>query len=186
MIGVKEIMVGNTSVIIMMGDITSQSTDALVNAANPGLMGGGGVDGAIHRAGGPSIKDECKGIIARIGRLKTGNAVITGGGNLKAKYVIHTVGPIWNGGKSGEPALLASAYVESLKLATAYKLKSIAFPSISTGAYGYPLAEAATIALQATINYLKENQTPLLEIYFVLYDSNAFNTYSEKLDLIKI
>lgn len=183
---VHELKVGDCRVIMKTGDITSQDTDAVVNAANPGLMGGGGVDGAIHRAGGPAIKDECREIIARIGRLETGKAVITGGGKLKAKYVIHTVGPIWSGGKSGESGLLASAYIESLKLATAYKLKSISFPSISTGAYGYPLMEAASIALQSTVNYLKENRTPLHEIYFVLFGSDAFNAYSEKLDQIKI
>ncbi|MEM1726681.1 MAG: O-acetyl-ADP-ribose deacetylase, partial [Candidatus Bathyarchaeia archaeon] len=124
-------------------------TDAIVNAANPSLMGGGGVDGAIHRKGGPKILEECKRIRATEypDGLPTGKAVITTGGNLKAKYVIHTVGPVWRGGKSGEAELLAEAYRNSLKLAVSKGIKTIAFPSISTGAYGYPIDEASRIAL---------------------------------------
>src|SRR5512136_2326882 len=120
---------------LLQGDITGQETDAIVNAANSSLMGGGGVDGAIHRAGGPVILEECKQIVARQGRLPTGKAVITTAGNMKGRHVIHTVGPVWHGGNQGEPALLASAYRESLKLAAENKLASISFPSISTGAY---------------------------------------------------
>src|SRR4030043_444356 len=123
--------VNQSKLSIIQGDITRQATDAIVNAANSSLMGGGGVDGAIHRAGGSAILNECRQIVSRIGRLDTGKAVITTGGDLEAKYVIHTVGPVWHGGNRGEAELLASAYRESLKLATDYKLKSISFPSIS-------------------------------------------------------
>ena len=129
--------VNQTTVGLVLGDITTQATDAIVNAANSSLTGGGGVDGAIHRAGGPAILKECKQIIDHQDRLPTGRAVITTGGRLKAKFVIHTVGPVWNGGGAHEAELLASAYRESLVLATENNLTSIAFPSISTGAYGY-------------------------------------------------
>src|SRR3972149_6346915 len=135
----------NKSVLeLIEGDITEQETDAIVNAANSSLLGGGGVDGAIHRAGGPKILEECR----KLGGCPTGEARITPGGNLTAKYVIHTVGPIDSGGGGGEAELLANAYKNSLDLASQYKLKSVAFPSISTGAYGYPLNEAAIIALK--------------------------------------
>ena len=178
---VNETMVGGTKVLLIQGDITRQATEAIVNAANSGLMGGGGVDGAIHRAGGPAILDECRRIISRIGRLDTGKAVITTGGNLKAKYVIHTVGPVWRGGNRGEADLLASAYRESLKLATDRKLKSISFPSISTGIYGYPVAEAAKVALDAVIAFLRDELNSLEKVYFVLYDSKTYKAYSAKL-----
>ncbi len=178
----KDIMAGKTKLCLLQGDITAQDTDAIVNAANSGLMGGGGVDGSIHRAGGPKILEECRKIISRIGRLDTGKAVITTGGNLKAKYVIHTVGPVWRGGNAKEQDLLASAYTESLRLATAYKLKSIAFPSISTGAYGYPLPEAASVALRAVVKYLHSNNTTLETVCFVLFDSVAFNVYGKILE----
>jgi len=178
---VNEITVGKTKVVLIQGDITRQATEAIVNAANSGLMGGGGVDGAIHRAGGPAILDECRRIISRIGRLDTGEAVITTGGNLKAKYVIHTVGPVWWGGNRGEAELLASAYRESLKLAAGHKLKSISFPSISTGIYGYPVAEAAKVALDAVIAFSRDESNSLEKVYFVLYDSKTFNAYRAKL-----
>jgi len=129
-----EVTVNQAKLRAIAGDITRQATDAIVNAANSGLMGGGGVDGAIHRAGGPAILEECKQIVARQGRLPTGQAVITTGGNLRAKYVIHTVGPVWHDGNRGEPELLAGAYRESLKLAAGNGLNSVAFPSISTEA----------------------------------------------------
>jgi len=139
------------------------------------------VDGAIHRAGGPAILEECKQIVARQGRLPTGKAVITAGGNLKAKYVIHTVGPIWHGGNRGEPELLASAYRESLKLAAGRNLKSVSFPSISTGAYGYPVDEAARVALGAVISFLKEQPTSIKEVVFVLFDSGTLTSYTSAL-----
>ncbi len=183
---VSEIAVGKTKLSLIQGDITRQTTDAIVNAANSSLMGWGGVDGAIHRAGGPAILNECRQIISRIGRLDTGKAVITTGGNLQAKYVIHTVGPVWHGGSRGEAELLASAYRESLKLATERKLKSVSFPSISTGAYGYPVAEAAKAALDAVNAFLCNEPTSLEEVFFVLYDSRTYQVYSTKLAEITV
>ncbi len=172
-----EVMVKQTRLSLAQGDITRQNTDAIVNAANSGLMGGGGVDGAIHRAGGPAILEECKQIVARQGRLPTGRAVITTGGNLKAKYVIHTVGPVWHGGGQGEPELLPSAYRESLKLASQRNLTSVSFPSISTGAYGYPVADAARVALKTVLTFLQNEITSLKEVVFVLYDARTYETY---------
>ncbi len=169
---------------IIQGDITQQDTDAIVNAANSGLMGGGGVDGAIHRAGGTAILEECKRIVARQGRLPAGKAVITSGGRLKARYVIHTVGPVWHGGNKGEAELLKSAYRESLKLATEHNLSSISFPSISTGAYGYPVDEASSVALRAVSKLLRGQSTSLQEVAFVLFDVMTFKTYSDALSEI--
>ncbi len=165
---------------IIQGDITRQATDAIVNAANSGLMGGGGVDGAIHRAGGPAILEECKIIVARHVELPTGEAVITTAGNMKARHVIHTVGPIWNGGSQGEAALLASAYRESLKIAAENKLTSISFPSISTGAYGYPADKAARVALKEVISFLTE-VTSIKEVVFVLFDTRTYEIYADTL-----
>lgn len=176
-----EVSINRAKLSIIRGDITRQATDAIVNAANSGLMGGGGVDGAIHRAGGPAILEECKQVVSRQGRLPTGKAVITTGGNLKAKFVIHTVGPVWHGGSKGEPELLASAYRESLKVATENNLSSISFPSISTGAYGYPVAEAAKVAMNTVVSFLKEGVTSIKEIVFVLFDSTTFYAYSSAL-----
>ena len=175
------IMVNRAKLSIIKGDITQQATDAIVNAANSSLMGGGGVDGAIHRAGGPAILKECQQIVAKQGRLPAGKAVITTGGNLKARHVIHTVGPIWHGGSKGEVELLESAYQESLKLATENHLASISFPSISTGAYGYPVEKAAEVALGAVISFLRQRVTSIREVVFVLFDSQTFETYSSAL-----
>lgn len=180
----REVIVYQAKLAIIQGDITKQATDAIVNAANPGLMGGGGVDGAIHRAGGPAILEECKQIVAKQGRLPTGKAVITTGGNLKAKYVIHTVGPIWRGGSKGEAALLESAYRESLKLAAEQKLTSVAFPSISTGVYGYPVSEAARVAIRTVASFLRGPVTPLKEVVFVLFDPVTYQAYSSALEEI--
>jgi O-acetyl-ADP-ribose deacetylase (regulator of RNase III) len=143
--------IGDATLSLVKGDITQQDTDAIVNAANSGLRGGGGVDGAIHRAGGPAIMEECR----RIGGCETGDAVITGGGNLKAGFVIHAVGPRWAGGERGEAELLASAYRRSLERADQEGLASVSFPSISTGAYGYPVASAAAVALKTVRDYLE-------------------------------
>jgi O-acetyl-ADP-ribose deacetylase (regulator of RNase III) len=176
-----ETTINQTRLSLIQGDITRQVTDAIVNAANSSLMGGGGVDGAIHHAGGPAILEECKQIVARQGRLPTGKAVITTGGNLKAKYVIHTVGPVWHGGNRGEPELLASAYRESLKLAAGRNLRSVFFPSISTGAYGYPVDKAARVALGAVISFLKEQPTSVKEVVFVLFDSGTLTSYTSAL-----
>jgi O-acetyl-ADP-ribose deacetylase (regulator of RNase III) len=176
-----EVRINQARLSVIQGDITMQVTDAIVNAANSSLMGGGGVDGAIHRAGGPAILEECKQIVARQGRLPTGKAVITTGGSLKAKFVIHTVGPIWHGGNKGEPELLASAYQESLKVAAENNLSSISFPSISTGAYGYPVAEAAKVAIKTVKTFLEERRTSIKEVVFVLFDSVTFENYSSRL-----
>jgi O-acetyl-ADP-ribose deacetylase (regulator of RNase III) len=183
--GVKELervdtMINKTKLILTQGDITKQTTEAIVNAANSSLMGGGGVDGAIHRAGGPAILEGCKEIVSKQGKLPTGKAVITTGGNLKAKYVIHTVGPVWQGGHRGEPELLASAYRESLKLAVANNVQSISFPSISTGAYGYPVEQAAEVALQTVVDFLHE-EMPLNEVVFVLFDARTHQVYEKTL-----
>ncbi len=176
-----EAKVNKTKVSVIQGDITKQATEAMVNAANPSLMGGGGVDGAIHRVGGPAILEQCKKIVARQGRLPTGRAAITTGGNLKAQYVIHTVGPIWHGGSGNEAELLRSAYYECLKLASDNKLGSISFPSISTGAYGYPVDQAAEIAVSIVVSFLREQATSLKEVVFVLFDSRTYQSYCSAL-----
>ena len=177
----NELVVGNIKIALVQGDITRQRTDAIVNAANSSLLGGGGVDGAIHSVGGPSILEECKKIVSRIGKLEPGQAVITSGGNLKAKYIIHTVGPIWHGVNYSVSDILSSAYRESLKLAIAYKLKSISFPSISTGAYRYPVDEAAMLAVRTVMDFLRTNNTPLEQVVFVLYDAATYRAYSTAL-----
>jgi O-acetyl-ADP-ribose deacetylase (regulator of RNase III) len=173
--------VGNAIVRLVRGDITEMETEAIVNAANSSLMGGGGVDGAIHRRGGPQILEECKRIRATEWPqgLPTGRAVITSGGNLKARYVIHTVGPIWRGGNRGESELLAQAYQNSLRLAVAKGLKTVAFPSISTGAYGYPIEDACRVALEAVKEFL-EKEDNLDEVIFALFSESAFEVYADK------
>jgi O-acetyl-ADP-ribose deacetylase (regulator of RNase III) len=177
----NEFKVGKATVRLVKGDITDMATDAIVNAANSRLMGGGGVDGAIHRKGGPQILEECKKIRATEWPqgLPTGKAVITGAGNLKTKHVIHTVGPVWRGGSRGEPELLAQAYQNSLRLAVAEGLKSVAFPSISTGAYGYPVAKACYVALNAVKEFL-EKEDNLDEVVFVLFSERALEVYADK------
>ncbi len=157
---------------LVQGDITHEETDGIVNAANSGLRGGGGVDGAIHRAGGPAILEECR----KIGGCPTGQAVITTGGRLKARHVIHTVGPVYRDGQHGEPELLASAYRNSLALAREHGLKSVAFPSISTGIYGYPVSEAARIAL-GVVQECSKDPGFLELIRFVLFDEVTFRAY---------
>jgi O-acetyl-ADP-ribose deacetylase (regulator of RNase III) len=170
--------VGRTRIRLVQGDITEVYADAIVNAANSSLMGGGGVDGAIHRKGGSRILEECKRIRATEwpNGLPTGKAVITGGGQLKAKHVIHTVGPVWHGGSRGEPGLLADAYRNSLRLAVSNKLRTVAFPSISTGAYGYPIEEASCIALK-TVKQFLESEDKLEEVMFVLFAKFDFGVY---------
>jgi O-acetyl-ADP-ribose deacetylase len=176
--------VNRAELAIIQGDITRQATDAIVNAANSTLMGGGGVDGAIHHAGGPAILEECQQIVASHGRLPTGEAVITTAGNMPAKHVIHTVGPVWHGGGRGEGGLLASAYRNSLALAAAERLASVSFPSISTGAYGYPVDEAARIALKEVVAFLGK-ETPVKKVVFVLFDSHTYDAYTAALKEIK-
>ena len=167
----------NTLVKLELADITTLSVDAVVNAANSSLMGGAGVDGAIHFAGGPGILHECKQIIKKIGRLAPGQAVITTGGNLPARFVIHTVGPIWYGGKSGEPETLASAYRESLKVADREELERDAFPSIFTVAYGYPILQASEIALTAIRDYIQSNPTKIELIIFAFFSHLDMGAY---------
>lgn len=151
-------------------------TDAIVNAANSSLLGGGGVDGAIHRAGGPAILEACMAIRNKQGGCPTGEAVITTGGNLPARYVIHTVGPVWQGGRNGEDKLLSNAYYNSLRLAVEHRLKTIAFPNISTGIYGFPKKEAAQVALQTVQAFLEQDQS-LEAVYFVCFDEENYSIY---------
>jgi O-acetyl-ADP-ribose deacetylase len=160
------------------GDITRETCDAIVNAANSSLMGGGGVDGAIHRAGGPEILEACRTIVGRQGRLPAGQAVATPGGRLAAKFVIHTVGPIWNGGSYNEPATLASCHAESIRVADELHLRTIAFPAISTGIYGYPIDLAAQVAITSTAESLAKTQH-VLEVKFVLFDGEALQHFSD-------
>jgi len=157
---------------IIKGDITKVKVDAIVNATNKTLLGGGGVDGAIHRAAGPELLEECK----KLGGCETGEAKITRGYNLPAKYVIHTVGPIWQGGEYNEEENLASCYKNSLKLAVENNIKSIAFPSISTGAYGFPIEKAAPIALREVKNFLEKNKA-IEQVIFVLFSETDFQIY---------
>ncbi len=173
------IKINNTLVELKKGDITEEETDAIVNAANSRLAGGGGVDGAIHRAGGPEITDEC----GKIGICPTGGAVIMTGGRLKARRVIHAVGPVYRDGARNEEALLKSAYTESLRLAVAKGLNSIAFPSISTGAYGYPVQEASGIALSAIIDFVKGN-AGLSLVKMVLFSEDDLKAYEDALQKI--
>lgn len=158
------------------GDITKQSTDAIVNAANSSLMGGGGVDGAIHRAGGPTILEECRKIVARSGHLPPGEAVQTTGGNLSAAFVIHTVGPIWQDGMQGESGILANAYRNSMRLADRLGLHSVAFPAISTGVYGYPAEAAAAVAVCAVIDEFSQARS-VHEARFVLYSPDMLSVF---------
>ncbi len=181
----SEITINGVKLRLKQGDITREGVDAIVNAANSGLMGGGGVDGAIHRAGGPAILEECRKIVAKQGQLSTGKAVITTGGNLPAKHVIHTVGPVWHGGNQGEPLLLASAYRESLRLAAANSLTTISFPSISTGVYSYPVDKAALVALKNVADFLKSESGTLKEVIFVLFDARTMEAYRQVLKEIK-
>ena len=172
----------NAAVIeLVSGDITRQEVEAIVNAANSGLMGGGGVDGAIHRAGGPAILEECKAIVARQGGCATGGAVITGGGKLKARYVIHAVGPRYGRNPAKEAELLKSAHRESIRLAAESGCTSVAFPAISTGAYGYPLEEAAPVAMRAVRDALA-NAPSIRLVRFVLFGDEALRAFEKALD----
>ncbi len=166
----------NNRIELFLGDITTLNVDAIVNAANRTLLGGGGVDGAIHRAAGPMLKDECR----RLGGCETGEAKITRGYNLKAKYVIHTVGPVYRDGKQNESELLRGCYINSLRLAVEHNIKTIAFPSISTGAYGYPIREAAPIAIKTTIDFLRDDNN-ITKVIFALFSQTDFDIYKEVL-----
>ncbi len=165
------------------GDITKVKVDAIVNAANTSLLGGGGVDGAIHRAGGPEILNECRKIVARQGGCKTGEAVITTAGNLPARFVIHTVGPVWNGGDKGEEKKLTDCYRNSLQLAVDNKCSTIAFPNISTGVYRFPKAAAAQIAVHTVADFLDANET-LGKVIFVCFDEESYELISKEMMLL--
>lgn len=165
---------------IIQGDITQIAVDVIVNAANSSLLGGGGVDGAIHRAGGEDILAECRMIRAKQGSCATGEAVITTAGRLPAKYVIHTVGPVWNGGSKNEEQLLESCYRNSLLLAVKHNFETIAFPNISTGIYGYPKELAAKVAIRTVESFLQTNKG-IKEVVFVCYDFENFSIYKKEL-----
>lgn len=177
-----EVKIGSTKLSLVSGDITEQDTDAIVNAANSDLAGGAGVDGAIHAKGGTRIAKEC----SLIGGCAVGDAVITGGGNLKARYVIHAVGPIWRDGLECEPELLANAYRRSLEVAVKHGLKRISFPAISTGVYGYPLRLAAPVALRTIIEFLEQQKHSLDEVRMVIYykDDVAYTVFVSALEQI--
>ena len=172
-----------TKIFIKQGDITEESVDVIVNAANSGLMGGGGVDGAIHRAGGPAIIAECKKIREDQGRCPTGEAVITTAGDLDAQYVVHTVGPVWHGGNKGEEKLLRNAYTNSLAVATEKGAKTIAFPAISTGVYGYPIDQAAAVAMKAVQAYCASHNQ-YTEVRFILFSEGDYTIYEKALQEI--
>lgn len=170
--------IGNRAVLeLVTGDITDETTDAIVNAANSSLLGGGGVDGAIHKAAGPALLTECKKIREQRGVLPAGQAVATSGGNLKARYVIHTVGPVWQGGNRNEPQVLESCYSHSLEEANRKTCASISFPSVSTGAFGYPVEAAAEIAVRTVADHLHQPQSITLA-RFVLFDQRTHKAYA--------
>jgi O-acetyl-ADP-ribose deacetylase len=169
--------INHSAIELVQGDITRQDTDAIVNAANSSLLGGGGVDGAIHRAAGPELLAECR----TLGGCETGDAKLTRGYRLKAKHVIHAVGPVYRDGRYGEAELLASAYRRSLEIATDRHLSSLAFPAISTGIYGYPLEDAARVALRTILDFLQERDAPAL-VRMVLFDARAFQVHQSVLE----
>ncbi len=179
-----EFTVDGTKLLMVQGDITLQQTDAVVNASNPDLAPGGGVAGAIHLAGGTEVTEACAAIRQREGPLPTGEAVITPGGNLPAPWVIHTVGPVWHGGQGGEPELLARCYRSCLRLGREQGIRSIAFPSLSTGAYGYPVALAAPTALAAVAGFVRENSGSLEEVRFVLFTERDLLVYGRALSAL--
>ncbi len=177
-----EITMAGTKLALVQGDITEQNVHGVVNAANSSLMGGGGVDGAIHRKGGSAILAECKEVRNRQGKLPTGQAVTTTGGDLPALKVIHTVGPVWNGGERGEADKLADAYRNSLREAVEHGLETVAFPSISTGAYGYPIEQAAQVALDTILTFMEEHPGELREIRMVLFSPDDLQVYEQALE----
>jgi O-acetyl-ADP-ribose deacetylase len=169
----------NNRIEVIKGDITKIKVDVIVNAANSSLMGGGGVDGAIHRVGGPVILEDCKKIVAKQGGCKTGEAVITSAGSLPAKYIIHTVGPVWNGGKNDEQEKLTNCYFNSLRLAVEHNCRTIAFPNISTGVYHFPKEEAASIAVESIRKFLSQNDS-IEKVIMVCFDEENYQYVSNK------
>ena len=180
----ESILLHGVTLRVMQGDITKCETGAIVNAANTSLLGGGGVDGAIHRAGGPRILEECKEIRSRQGGCPTGQAVYTSGGNLKSKFVIHTVGPVWQNGQKNEPELLGQCYANSLQLAHELQCERVAFPNISTGVYGYPKEAAADIAWSQVVDFVSQ-QDGFREIIFVCFDEENYLLYLSHLEKVK-
>lgn len=173
--------IGSTDIRLQQGNIVQQQVDAIVNAANSSLLGGGGVDGAIHRAGGSEILEECRKIRAAQGGCRPGEAVITGAGKLNARHVVHTVGPVWQGGQANEPETLANAYRRSLEVAAEAGDRTVAFPSISTGAYGYPVDKAAAVATKAVADYCRSNPGTFTEVRFVLFDEGTMKAFETAL-----
>jgi len=173
----EALTVSQTKLVLKQGDITLEETDAIVNAANSSLMGGGGVDGAIHRAGGQAILEECRKIRRDKGELPTGEAVLTTGGNLKARFVIHTVGPVWHGGTRNEDRLLGNAYRNSLAVAVQHHIKSVAFPSISTGIYGFPIERASKIAFSSVAEFARKDHQ-VQEIRFIVFSQSDYEVYA--------
>lgn len=171
-----------TKIELIKGDITKITADAIVNAANSSLLGGGGVDGAIHRAGGSEILNACVAIRNKQGKCKTGEAVITTAGNLPANYVIHTVGPVWNGGAKKEEELLKNCYINSLNLAIENNVKTIAFPNISTGIYHYPKDKAAGVAIASVKEFLENNNQAIDKVIFVCFDDENYTIYKSILE----
>jgi O-acetyl-ADP-ribose deacetylase (regulator of RNase III) len=172
-------MLKNNQIQVISGDITKQSVDAIVNAANESLLGGGGVDGAIHHAAGEKLELACRKIHDEKGGCKTGDAVITTGGKLPAKYVIHTVGPIWRNGTQQESDLLFRAYLNSLRLAAEHRIKTIAFPNISTGVFGFPKEKASKIAVSTVVDFLNNSKSPIRKVTFVCFDQENYNLYRD-------
>ena len=173
-------MAQSSKIEVIQGDITKMTVDAIVNAANASLMGGGGVDGAIHRAGGPVIQEECRVIVEKLGRCETGNAVLTTAGNMPAKFIIHTVGPVWYGGHQNETSLLENAYANSLKVAAERGIETIAFPNISTGIYGFPKDKAAAIAIRTVTGFMSDHPQ-IKQVYFVCFDQDSYAIYERLL-----
>jgi O-acetyl-ADP-ribose deacetylase len=172
----------DSKIVLWKGDITQISVDAVVNAANSSLLGGGGVDGAIHRAGGPAILASCQAIREQQGECAPGDAVVTTAGKLPVKYVIHAVGPVWKGGQANEAALLAGCYQKSLELAVEHNCHTIAFPGISTGVYGYPKEEAARVALATIQDFLSRNNRTLQQVLLVVFDDESYRIYEQLLN----
>jgi len=175
---------GAACVELAHGDITRENVEAIVNAANSTLLGGGGVDGAIHRAGGPEILEDCRRVSVEKGPLPPGEAVLTTAGRLPCRHVIHTVGPVWRGGGAGEAEILARCYTSSLALAASHGLSSIAFPSISTGAFGYPVDLAASVALAAVRDVLLKSRGSVSRVRFVLFSESDLAAYTAALDAL--